>query len=244
MRVVGLIPCRLKSTRLPSKALLMIDSLPLIVHTMKRAQLAKSLDDVYVCTDSKEIADVVQLHGGKYIMTKSDHSNGTERIAEAAESLEGDLFVCIQGDEPLVNPKYIENVIAEAIKRPEWEIIVPSLPIARPENPHIVKIVHDVNYRIIFMSRAVIPQPFNHRPGFFLKHLSVITFKPEALKKYASLPPSPLQNSESIELLRAIEHGMVLGTVLLEGDSISVDIREDYARAKVLMMTDEIRKQY
>ena len=83
------------------------------------------------------------------------------------------------------------------------------------------------------MSRAVIPQPFNHRPGFFLKHLSVITS-----------PPSPLQTSESIELLSALEHGMVLGTILLEGDSISVDIREDYTRAKVLMMTDEVRKLY
>ena len=244
MRVVGVIPCRLKSTRLPSKALLMIDSLPLIVHTMKRAQLAKSLDDVYVCTDSEEIANVVHSHGGKSIITKPEHTNGTERIAEAAKSLKADLFVNIQGDEPLVSPNHIESVIAEHVKHPEWDIIVPSLPIARPENPHIVKIVHDVNYRIIFMSRAVIPQPFSHRPGFFLKHLSVITFKPEALQRYASLKPSPLQTSESIELLRALENGMALGTILLEGDSISVDIREDYARAKVLMMTDDVRKLY
>ncbi len=244
MRVVGVIPCRLKSARLPSKALLMIDSLPLIVHTMKRAQLAKSLDDVYVCTDSEEIANVVHSHGGKSIITKPEHTNGTERIAEAAKSLKADLFVNIQGDEPLVSPNHIENVIAEHVKHPEWDIIVPSLPIARPENPHIVKIVHDVNYRIIFMSRAVIPQPFSHRPGFFLKHLSVITFKPEALQRYASLKPSPLQTSESIELLRALENGMVLGTVLLDGDSISVDIREDYTRAKVLMMSDEFRKLY
>ena len=244
MRVVGVIPCRLKSARLPSKALLMIDSLPLIVHTMKRAQLAKSLDDVYVCTDSEEIANVVHSHGGKSIITKPEHTNGTERIAEAAKSLKADLFVNIQGDEPLVSPNHIESVIAEHVKHPEWDIIVPSLPIARPENPHIVKIVHDVNYRIIFMSRAVIPQPFSHRPDFFLKHLSVITFKPEALERYASLKPSPLQTSESIELLRALENGMVLGTILLEGDSISVDIREDYARAKVLMMTDDVRKLY
>ena len=118
------------------------------------------------------------------------------------------------------------------------------MPIARPEDPHIVKIVHDVNYRIIFLSRSVIPQPFNHRPPFFLKHLSVISFKPEALQRYASLKPSPLQISESVELLRALENGMVLGTVLLDGDSISVDIREDYVRAKVLMMSDEFRKLY
>ena len=121
---------------------------------------------------------------------------------------------------------------------------MPSLPIARPEDPHIVKIVHDVSYRIIFMSRAIIPQPFNHRPGFFLKQLGVTSYKPEALQRYASLKPSPLQTSESIELLRALENGMALGTILLEGDSISVDIREDYARAKVLMLTDDVRKLY
>ena len=115
MRVVGVIPSRLKSTRLPNKALLMIDSLPLIVHTMKRAKLAKSLDEVYVCTDSEEIADVVHSHGGKSIITKSEHTNGTERIAEAAESLKADLFVNIQGDEPLVDPNHIECVIAEHV---------------------------------------------------------------------------------------------------------------------------------
>ena len=121
---------------------------------------------------------------------------------------------------------------------------MPSLPIARPEDPHIVKIVHDVSYRIIFMSRAIIPQPFNHRPGFFLKQLGVTSYKPEALQRYASLKPSPLQISESVELLRALENGMVLGTILLDGDSISVDIKEDYIRAKVLMISDEFRKLY
>ena len=244
MKVVGLIPSRLRSTRLPSKALLMIDSLPIIVHTMKRAQLAKSLDDVYVCTDSEEIANVVRSHGGKSIMTRSEHTNGTERIAEAAESLDADLFVNVQGDEPLVDPSHIDRVIAEHAKHPEWDILVPSLPIARPEDPHIVKIVHDVNYRIIFMSRSVIPQPFYHRPSFFLKHLAFISYKPEALQKYASLKPTPLQISESVELLRALENGMVLGTILLDGDSVSVDIKEDYTRAKVLMMSDEFRKLY
>ena len=113
MRAVGLIPCRLKSTRLPSKALLMIDSLPIIVHTMKRAQLAKSLDDVYVCTDSEEIANVVHSHGGKPILTKSEHTNGTERIAEAAESLEADLFVNIQGDEPVIDPETINQIASD-----------------------------------------------------------------------------------------------------------------------------------
>lgn len=244
MKIIGLIPCRLQSTRLPSKALLMIDGLPLIVHTLKRTQLSNSLDDVFVCTDAEEIAGVVRSHGGNAIMTSPEHTNGTERIAEAAKTLKADLFVNVQGDEPLADPDHIDAVVAEHKKRPEWDILVPSLPITHPENPHIVKIVHDVNYRIIFMSRSVIPQPFSHRPSYFLKHLSIISFRPEALQKYSTLEPSPLQVCESVELLRALENDIVLGTLLLEGDSISVDIREDYARAKILMMTDAIRKRY
>ena len=109
MRVIGLIPSRFGSTRLPGKALLMIDGLPLVVHTMKRAQLAESLDEVYVCTDSEKIADVVVKHGGKYIITRTDHINGTERIAEAAENLKADFFVDVQGDEPLLNPNHIND---------------------------------------------------------------------------------------------------------------------------------------
>ena len=109
MRVIGLVPSRLNSTRLPSKALLMIDGLPLVVHTMKRAQLAESLDEVYVCTDSEKIAEAVQKHDGKYIMTRVDHINGTERIAEAAKNIEADFFVDIQGDEPLLDPNHIDD---------------------------------------------------------------------------------------------------------------------------------------
>jgi 3-deoxy-manno-octulosonate cytidylyltransferase (CMP-KDO synthetase) len=244
MKIIGLIPCRLRSARLPSKALLLIDGLPVIVHTMKRAQLAKSLDEVFVCTDSEEIASVVRSHGGKAIMTRPEHTNGTERIAEAAQSLEADFFVDVQGDEPLADPKHIDQVVAEHTRRPEWDILLPSMPITHPENPHVVKIVHDCNYRVMFVSRSVIPQPFRSRPSYFLKHLSIISFKPDALQKFSSLAPSPLELSESIELLRALENGMVIGTILLEGDSFSVDVKEDYARAKELMMTDEIRKLY
>jgi 3-deoxy-manno-octulosonate cytidylyltransferase (CMP-KDO synthetase) len=244
MRVVGLIPSRLGSTRLPAKALLIIDRLPLLVHTMKRAQLAKSLDEVYVCTDSEKIAEAVKKHGGKYIMTREDHLNGTERIAEAAENIETDFFVDIQGDEPLLNPDYIDSVVAEHQKHPEWDILLPSLPIDKPETQHICKVIHDVNFRILYLSRAVIPQPFKHRPEFYLKHLSVISFKSEALRHYSTLEPSNLELAESIELLRAIENGMVVGTIHLEGDSFSVDIKQDFDKAIEHMAVDEIRKRY
>lgn len=244
MRIIGLIPSRLNSTRLPSKALLMIDGLPLVVHTMKRAQLAEVLDEVYVCTDSEEIGKVIEQHGGKFIMTSSKHINGTERIAEAAKSMKADLIVDIQGDEPLIDPDHIETVVREHSRHPDWDILVPSLPIYKPESPHIVKVVHDSKYRITYLSRAVVPQPFRHRPSYYLKHLSIISFKPEALKNFATFPIGNLEKAEGIELLRALENGLTLGTVILEGSSFSVDVEEDYIKAKEIILKDETRKQY
>jgi len=244
MRAIGLIPSRLGSTRLPAKALLKIDGLPLVVHTMKRAQLAESLDEVYVCTDSEKIAEVVQEHGGKYIMTRADHRNGTERIAEAAKNLEADFFVDIQGDEPLLNPNHIDDIVGEHQNHLEWDVILPSLPIDKPETQHVCKVVHDVNFRILYLSRAVIPQPFKHRPDYYLKHLSIISFKSQALQYYSTLQPSNLELAENIELLRAIENGMTVGTVHLKGDSFSVDIKQDFDKAVGRMANDEVRKRY
>jgi 3-deoxy-manno-octulosonate cytidylyltransferase (CMP-KDO synthetase) len=244
MHVVGLIPSRLNSARLPSKALLTIDELPLVVHTMKRAQLSESLDDVYVCTDSEEIGEAVIKHGGKYIMTSSGHINGTERIAEASKDMEVDLIVDIQGDEPLIDPAHIDIVVKKHFERPEWDILIPSLPVTKPESPHIVKVIHDINFKIVYLSRAVVPQPFRRRPSYYLKHLSIISFRSEALQKFASLSPSSLELAEGIELLRALENGLILGTVILDGSSFSVDIEEDYIKAKEQMLKDEIRKRY
>ena len=244
MRIVGLIPSRLNSTRLRSKALLPIHGLPLVVHTFKRSQLAKSLSDVYVCTDSDEIAQAVLDHGGKVIMTSSEHTNGTERIAEAAHQLDADYFVDIQGDEPLINPDHIDAAVEAHVRHPEWDILLPSLPISHPESEHVVKVVHDVSMRVMFLSRSVIPQPFRHRPAYYLKHLSIISFLPDALRRFASLPPGNLEVIEGIELLRALEHGLIIGTTLLDGNSFSVDVEEDYARAKIQMLDDEICKRY
>lgn len=244
MKTIGLIPSRLNSTRLPSKALLPIDGLPLIVHTMKRSTLASSLDEVYVCTDSTAIARVVEEHGGKVLMTGSHHVNGTERIAEAMKGLKADYVIDIQGDEPLINPEHIDAVALEHHRHPEWDILVPSLPISQPESPHLVKIVHDANMRIMFMSRAVIPQAFRQRPPFYLKHLSIVSFRPQALARFAALPPSPMETSESVELLRALENGIPIGTMMLDGSSFSVDVQDDYVRVQIQMAQDAVRRRY
>ena len=244
MRVIGLIPSRLNSTRLANKALLPIHGLPLVVHTLKRSQLAKSLADVYVCTDSDEIAQAVIRHGGKVIMTSSKHANGTERIAEAAQQIEADYFVDIQGDEPLINPDHIDAVVAVHARHPEWDILLPSLPISDPESEHVVKVVHDASMRVMFLSRSVVPKPFRLRPAYYLKHMSIISFIPNALRRFSTLPPGILEVIEGVELMRALEHGLIIGTTLLNGNSFSVDVEDDYVRAKSQMLDDQICKRY
>jgi 3-deoxy-manno-octulosonate cytidylyltransferase (CMP-KDO synthetase) len=246
MEVIGLIPVRLNSTRLPSKALLPIDGIPMIVHTMKRAMLAKKLKKVYVCTDSKEIEDVVKRYGGYVIPTSSQHLNGTERIAEAAEKLNEkiDLYVDIQGDEPLIDPGHIDEVVSAHEVNLNWDILLPSMPFAHPESNNVVKVMHDKSMKVICLSRSVIPNPFRLKPKYYLKHLSIISFRPEALKKFANLEPAEIELVEGIELMRAIENGMTIGTIYLNGESFSVDVESDYVRAKAAIKNDIHRNKY
>ena len=250
MSVVGLIPARLESERLPRKALLDLDGLPIIVHTLKRAQLSRSLSAVYVCTDSDEITKVVKAYGGRTILTRSDHVNGTERIAEAAkhlaesEHLEFELVVDVQGDQPLLDPNHIDEVVSEHRRQSTWDILVPCTPTAASDSPSVVKIIHDLNHRILAMSRSVIPHPYRGT-ATCLEHLDSISFRPDALQRLANLMPTPLESVEGVELLRALENGMALGTIVLTGNNcFSVNVAEDYERAKRAMKSDSVRLMY
>ena len=143
--IIGLIPSRLNSKRLKEKPLLEIDGLPIIVHTFKRAQLSKKLDDVIVCTDHQKIVDVVRGHGGKAILTSKKHRNGTERIYEVAKKIKADLIIDIQGDEPLVNQKDIDDVINFHKKNKNFDIVVPSIPVKENvSSRNLVKIINTI----------------------------------------------------------------------------------------------------
>lgn len=229
MRSVVLIPSRLNSTRLPGKALLNIDGIPLVARVMQQASKCLDVNDVYVCTDSIEISDVVCAYGGKAIMTSSEHLNGTTRIAEAKSMLPPyDLYIDVQGDEPFINPAHISEVI-ECHAKYLPDIVLPLLPILNSKSS-IVKVVKDINGRALYLSRADIPFQFGSKSNFN-KHLSIISFSPDALDKFASLPASSLEITEGIELLRAIENGMYVQTTVLSGDSFSIDTEEDYKQA-------------
>tara|TARA_Y100000768_G_C23935259_1_gene662236 strand:- start:426 stop:1181 length:756 start_codon:yes stop_codon:yes gene_type:complete len=244
LKSVGLIPVRLNSSRLFRKAILEIDKIPMVIHTYKRSLLSKKLDDVFICTDSREIKKIAKKFKCKTIST-GPNSTGTDRISEASYKLKTkfDLYIDIQGDEPLIDPNHIDMVIDWHTKNSKFDIVVPSIKSKNIDTPHIVKIVKSRN-KVLYFSRSLIPNPFKKNINFFLKHLSVISFKPEALKKFKKLPQSTLEKIEGIELMRALENDMSIGTFNLNGSSFSVDTKEDFLKAMKFMDIDKIRKKY
>ena len=243
-KVIALIPARLDSTRLYAKSLLPIDGLPLIVHTYKRAKLSKILDDVFICTDSKKIGLQAKKFNCKTIYT-GKNITGTDRISEAANKVKKkyDLYLDIQGDEPLLNPNHIDKVINWHLKNLNFDIVVPSLKFKYIETPNIVKIVNS-NKKVLYFSRSKIPFPFKKQVSIFLKHLSIISFKPNALKNFRKFKQSRLEKIEGIELMRALENNMSIGTFQLSGNSFSVDTKGDFYKAQESMIKDKFRKLY
>ena len=241
---VGLIPVRLNSSRLYRKAILEIDNIPMFVHTYKRSLLSKKLSNVFICTDSKEIIKLAKKYKCNIIKT-GINLTGTDRIGEASNKLKNkfDLIIDIQGDEPLLDPKHIDRVIDWHSKNLNFDIVVPSLKSKNIDSPHVVKIVKSKK-KVIYFSRSQVPYPFKKKQKYFLKHLSVISFKPESLKKFKKLPQSNLEKIEGIELMRALENDMLIGTFNLEGSSFSVDTKQDFIKAIKFMNIDKIRGKY
>lgn len=243
-KIIGLIPVRLNSQRLKKKALLDIHGLPMIVHTMKRAQLSKKLDEVIVCTDSHFIYKEIIKYGGNCLMTSKKHKNGTERIAEVARKIKADLYVDIQGDEPLINPFHIDKLISFHLKNQEYEIVVPYIKFKSKKNDkNIVKIVSSKN-KVIYFSRSYSPFFFKSKTKFLKKHLSIISFKRKSLLDFSQNKKTYLEKLESIELMRAIENNQSIGTFELKGKSFSVDVKKNYLHVLKYMGNDEFFKKY
>ena len=244
LRVVGLIPVRLNSSRLFRKAILEIDKMPMVIHTYKRALLSKKLDKVFICSDSKEILRIAKKYKCNFIKT-GKNLTGTDRISEASDKLKEkfDLYIDIQGDEPLIDPKHIDKVVQWHQKNINFDIVVPSLKSKNIDTPHIVKIVKSKN-KVLYFSRSLIPNPFNKQHNYYLKHLSVISFKPDSLKRFRKLSQGNLEKIEGIELMRALENNMQIGTFNLDGSSFSVDTKDDFLKAVKFMNIDKIRRKY
>lgn len=243
MKVVGMIPVRLESSRLPEKALRDILGLPMIIHTLKRTQLAKSLDEVYVVTDSKVIKTLVESHQGKVIMTRKEHQTGSDRIAEAAMTIEANVIVNIQGDEALVDPKHIDASV-EGLINSEAEASILLTQFREKKSYNNIKAVTNLKNEIMYFSRNDIPSDARAVVGCILKAYHVVSFRKDFLIQYTMLKQSPLEKIEYNEYLRILENGYTIQGVMVDSDSISVDTQEDLDLVKVKMKTDKIARQY
>lgn len=240
MRIVGLIPARLAATRLPNKPLAEIAGQPMLYHVWWRARSAPSLAEVAVATPDAEVARVVEGFGGRAIMTADIHRSGTDRLAEAAELLHlqpRDIIVNIQGDEPLLDPASIEAALKPLLADqtlPMSSLMCPCPP-EDLDNPACVKVVCAQNGDALYFSRARLPYVRQTAHAAVMQHIGLYAYRCDFLKRFSSLPPTPLEQTEALEQLRALEHGYRIRMVRVEQAPIGVDTPEDLERVRHLL---------
>jgi len=229
--VCGAIPARWGSTRLPGKALVDLGGRPMIEHVWRRASSVSSLDRVVVLTDDERIATVARGFGAEAEMTPADCASGTDRIAWAARSWDCRAVVNIQGDEPLIDPQGIERIARHLLAHPEDPIVTLAAD-AEPgdlDDPNVVKVVLDRAGRALYFSRAGIPHPRGGPPAAPLRHLGIYGYQRGALLELAALEPTPLERTESLEQLRALESGFAIRVLTGARVSRGVDTAADAA---------------
>ena len=244
IRVVGMLPARLRSSRLPEKALVDIDGLPMFVHTCKRARLAKSLDDVYLATDSEKIKNIAESYDIKVLMTGSYHKTGSDRLAEACQGVDCEIVVNIQADEPLVKPEHIDSIVKPLLEDRNLQISVGVTPYTKKGRDSDIKAVLDLENNIMYCSRNDLPSDVRTAVEVMLKMCFIVPFRKEFLIQYASWPSTPLENTEYNEYLRVLEHGVKIRAVKIEDAKISVDTPDDLEEVRRLMKSDEIKTRY
>jgi 3-deoxy-manno-octulosonate cytidylyltransferase (CMP-KDO synthetase) len=257
LRIVGMIPARLASTRLPGKVLLDLAGKPMVQHVYERARQSQHLSEVIVATDSAEVLAAVESFGGTAAMTSPDHASGTDRLAEVARRTDCDLIVNLQGDEPLLRPDIIDAAIAPFLNEEGLRLGTIATPITALEEhrqPSAVKVVVDRRGFALYFSRCPIPY-FRLDPGATfdeaaprvhpksglhpLKHIGLYVYTKETLLWMASLPRTPLEITESLEQLRALENGCPIRVVEVDYSPIGVDTPEDLERVRKMMTSSE-----
>jgi len=234
-RVLGVIPARLESTRLPGKPLRAICGRPMIAWVYENARRAACLDHLLVATDSPEVESYCREHGIPALMTSRQHRSGTDRMAEVMANEPAAIYVNIQGDEPMITPGHLERLLRPFDEAPTTQVSTLKVAIdARTAlDPNVVKVVTDLAGRALYFSRARIPYD---RDGSgqvqYFKHQGFYAFSAAALKQFHALPPSPLEKLERLEQLRFLENGIDIAVVETPHDTIGVDTEEDLRRVE------------
>src|SRR5882757_10309820 len=240
-RIVVVIPARYASTRLPGKPLVSIAGKPMVQRVYERAKQAQTVHHVVVATDDQRIIDAVRAFGGEARMTRAEHRTGTERVAEVAAHEEGDVFVNVQGDEPLLDPDAIDVAVNSLLEEPVASISTVATPIKTPGDimdPNVVKVVLDFDENAIYFSRAPIPWVRDTASKIVvrhLKHLGLYVFQRDALLEYPTLPQGELERIEQLEQLRWMENGWKIRVAEVEHDAVSVDVPEDVEKVEKLL---------
>ncbi len=240
-KVVVVIPSRFGSTRLPGKPLVTLAGKSMVQRVYERAKLATTVHQVLVATDDQRIIDAVRAFGGEARMTRSDHRTGTERIAEVAAHEAGEVFVNVQGDEPLIDPAAIDTAVHTLLEEPQASVATVATPIRQPKDimdPNVVKTVLDFDNNALYFSRAPIPWVRDTAQKVhvnYWKHLGLYVFQRDALLEYPTLPQGELERIEQLEQLRWMENGWKIRVGEVPHDAVSVDVPEDVTRVEELL---------
>lgn len=239
MNVIGVIPARYQSTRLPGKPLADILGRPMIQWVYENASRSTLLDEVIVATDDNRVIVAVERFGGKAVMTSRDHATGTDRVAEVADRYDARIVVNIQGDEPFMNPGMIDEIVRPLLEDESIPMSTLMHGIEDREdlhNPNVVKVVNDASGFALYFSRSLIPFPRHEELHRAYEHIGIYAYTKDFLLRYAKMSPTLLERTESLEQLRALENGFRIRVVQTMQDYIplSVDTQEDLDRARVL----------
>lgn len=240
MKIIGVIPARYKSTRLEGKPLADIHGKPMIQYVYEAARKAQTLDSVIIATDDERVSEAVRRFGGAFMMTNPGHSCGTDRVAEVAAASDAAIIVNIQGDEPLMDPRMIDECVAALRDNAEagMSTVIKKIGEAAYRDPAVVKVVRDTRGRALYFSRSLIPFP-RHRTEDFevFEHLGLYAYTRDCLVRFSQLAPTPLEKIEGLEQLRALENGIAIQTVetRCQGELVSIDTPEDLRRVREIL---------
>lgn len=238
MKTLAIIPARLASTRMSRKMLREIAGEPLIGRVYNAVRSSPLLDDVIIATDSDEILQVCGRNGWKARMTSATHRSGTERVHEVSQTIAADVYINVQGDEPMTRPEQIATLL-EVMKDPAVQVGTLKTPAATPDitNPNAVKVVTDLTGRALYFSRATIPHDRDGSGPRYFKHLGFYAYRKPALERFCALPESSLERSERLEQLRFLENGVAIYVGETPFDSVGVDTEEDLRRVEAILGT-------
>lgn len=243
-KIVAIIPSRMAASRLPGKPLKMIHGLPMIEHVRRRTLLAQGIDEVYVATCDLEVKKAVEEFGGKVIMTKDTHIRPTDRVEEAAGHIKADIIIMAQGDEPLLIPQTLSDVVNPLLENKNLVAsnIIHPMDKSDLSNKNVVKVVLSNSHKLLYLSRSAIPGIMSEEHVTYYKQSGIMAFTKDFLHTYAELTPTPHEKQESIDMLRVLVHDYKLQGVVNTHETRGVDTPSDIEFVEKMMMTDPIQK--